>query len=117
MKVLVMLVVFLPAIALSESVNISVGSEKVDARAALIKMGSLDISSDLEVVGPKDDFCWDIPNFKAVIELFAKDGKVVKLYYWTEKDFNESKLHREQTRLPVKGISFDTVRKLVTTKS
>jgi len=73
--------------------------------------GGKDITPGLAVVGPKGEhplhgFYWQLKDYKAVIEVSGAE-RVERLTYWTEKDFGESKDHREKSARNITAFKID----------
>jgi hypothetical protein len=117
-RALIAFVLLCPALAFCETAKIEVGAPMATTVATLEKIGAVDITDGMEVVGPKGGrpvkgTYWEIRGYDAVLELTGKKDKVVAICFWTKTDFGENKSHREDSRCDVSGASFDTVKKTV----
>lgn len=118
MRAFIATILLLPATALCETATIEVGAPIAATVATLGKMGAVDITGGIAIVGPKGEWplkgiYWGVPGFDAVFELSGKKEKVVALCFWTMKDFSQSKSHREETRCRIKSAALDTDKKTV----
>lgn len=103
----------IPAVAGAEEVRIAVGMPHEDATKLIRKHSGKDITAGLALATEKPGIFWEFQDFDAVIELDSRDGKVVRMTYWTKKDFAGNKSHRAETEQPIKGVSLDTEKKKV----
>jgi hypothetical protein len=118
MRAIIAFILFLPALAFCETAKIEVGAPLADTTLKLEKIGAIDITGGMEVVGPKGEWplkgiYWEVRGYDTVLELSGKEGKVVAIYFWKKKDFEESKGHRDDARCDVRSASFDTDKKIV----
>ena len=113
MRALFVVFLILPLAAVADEVRIAVGMSRIESVALIQKHSGTDITSGLEVVGPKGEYplagCfWEFKDYDAIIELSVRDGTVVHIAYWTKKDFGESKFHRAKTEQSITALKLDT---------
>ncbi|MBK8479211.1 MAG: hypothetical protein IPL39_23905 [Opitutaceae bacterium] len=118
MRAIVAFLSLLPALALCETAKIEVGAPLAGAVASLERIGAVDITGGMEIVGPKGEWplkgiYWEVPDYDAVLELTGKKEKVGTICFWTKKDFGESKSRREDARCSIKSATFDSEKKTV----
>lgn len=104
---------FLPLVGLADEVRIAVGQSRDEAIASIQKHSGIDITSGVEVVGPKGEHAsmgiyWEFRDYDAIVTLMTKDSKVAGMTFWTERDFGESKLHRAKTEQSITVLKLDT---------
>jgi hypothetical protein len=113
MRTLLFVFLSLHLTAFADEVRIAVGMDR-DKAVDLIKLHSgKDITSGLAIIGPKGEWplkgiYWAFRDYDAIIALDAKEGKVVGLSFWTNKDFDESKSHRAKTEQRITALKIDT---------
>ena len=113
MRTLFLAFLLLPLATFADEVRLAVGMSRDDT-VALIKMHSgTDITSGLEVVGPKGEYpltgiYWEFQDYDTIITLTTKEGKVMAMTFWTKKDFGESKSHRAKTEQSITALKIDT---------
>ena len=118
MRAIVAFLFILPTLALCETAKIEVGDPLAGTVAALEKIGAVDITGGMAIMGPKGEWplkgiYWEVPGYDAVLELSGKKEKVGTICFWTKKDFCESKSRREDARCRIKSATFDTEKKTV----
>ena len=118
MRALILLFFLLPALARSEEVRISTGMKQDEVVALIQSNGGVDITSNLEIIGPKGrpapkGMVWWFKDYDAIASLSETDGKLVRMSYWTKKDFGESKMHRAKTERKIDVLKLDSETKKV----
>ncbi|MGC3961163.1 MAG: hypothetical protein QM813_25520 [Verrucomicrobiota bacterium] len=113
MRTLFLALLLLPSATFADDVRIAVGMSRDDTVVIIKKHGGADITSGLEVVGPKGEhpltsIYWEFQDYDAIITLTTKDGKVTAMTFWTKKDFGESKSHPAKTEQPITALKLDT---------
>ena len=113
MRTLFLAVLFLPLVALSDEVRITVGMSRDEAVALIQRHSGKDITSGLEVMGPKGEWpltgiFWEFKDYDAIIAISNRDGKITRMTYWTKKDFSQSKGHRDETEQRITTLKIDT---------
>ncbi len=113
MRTLLIAFFLLPLAGFADEVRIAVGQSRDEAVAAMKQHGGIDITSDLEVVGPKGEhpltgIYWGFRDYDAIIVLTTKDAKVAGMTFWTRRDFGESKLHRAERARSITVLKLDT---------
>jgi len=83
--------------------------------------GGRDITSQLQLLGlngesPSSGLYWSVEQYNSVIEIGARDGKVVAIDFWTGADFSENKDHRSKSRRSLKSLTFEKQSKTVKTQ-
>jgi len=121
MGTLLLAYLLLPLTTLADEVRIAVGMNRDTAVALVQEHGGTDITSRLEVMGPKGEWLltgiyWAFQGYDAIITLTAKNGKVTSMTFWAKKDFDESKLHRAKTEQSITALKIDTKTKTVSIK-
>ena len=113
MRAIIAAAVLFPALAFSETTTIEVGATWADTAKKLERVGAVDITGGIEVVGPKVEWplkgiYWETREYDAVLELMTKKDGVVAICFWTKADFSGSKSGREDHRRQVRSVSFDS---------
>ena len=116
------IICLLPSIAFCQQVSISLGDEKATALARSQSVGATDITSGIELIGlpnlePPKGLYWELEAYKTIIELSAVNGKITAICYWPSKDFEENKIHREESRIYAKSIVFKVKDKTISVKA
>jgi hypothetical protein len=118
MRAFLLLLMFLPVIGFTEQVRLEVGASSAATDEVLRKIAATDITPNMEVVGSKGEWpvyglYWSVWDFKVILEIASGEKKVgvISICYWTDDDFNVSKMHREDSRRYVRSITFDTEKK------
>lgn len=94
-------------------VRIAVGQSHAEALATIEQHGGTDITPGLAIVGPNGEwplhgFYWEFRDYDAVIELDARDGRIVALSFWTKDDFSEhGKSHRYAVERSITVLKLD----------
>jgi hypothetical protein len=118
MRAIIAAVVIFPAIAFSETTKIEVGATWADTAKKLERIGAVDITSGMEVVGPKGEWplkgiYWVARDYDAVLEFSTKKAGIAAICFWTKADFSGSKSGREDHRRQVRSVTFDSETKLI----
>lgn len=118
MRAIAAVAVLLPTIVLSETTKIEVGGTWADTAKKLERLGAVDITGGMEVVGPKGEWplkgiYWETRDYDAVLELSTKKDGVIAICFWTKSDFSGSKSGREVHRCQVRSVTFDSETKSV----
>lgn len=92
--------------------TISLGMRHKAALEIIRECGGQDITSNMAVVGPNGEWplsglFWNLEEYNSVLEIAAEDGHVVLIRYWTVADFSESKIHRLESKLSLKSLTFE----------
>lgn len=104
---------FLPIVAFAEEVRVAVGQSTDQVLATIKKHGAIDITPGMDVIGPKGEhplhgIYWEFRYYDAIVELTTKQGKVVRMSFWTKKDFGESKSHRAESERNITALKLNT---------
>lgn len=94
-------------------VRIAVGMSRDDAVTLIKTHGGTDITSGLQVVGPKGEWpltgvYWHFRDYDAIITLSVTDGMVTGMTFWNKKDFGVSKSRRAKTEQGISVLIIDT---------
>jgi hypothetical protein len=113
MKLLWVFYAFLiPSMTSAEEVHIAVGMAQDEAVKLIRKHGGKDITAGLAVKAESGIF-WELKDYDAVLALGSHDGKIVRLTYWTKKNFAGNKGHRTDAEQPITSLRLDTEKKKV----
>jgi hypothetical protein len=114
---LMLLLLLLPVSVCAAEVRLAVGMDKEQVIALIKQNSGKDITGGLAVVGPKGEwplsgFVWSLEDYHVIIQISGK-AKIQALSYWRDKDFSQSKSHREKTEQRLSAITLNTEKKTV----
>ena len=101
---------------------LSLGMSHESALKSIRECGGRDITSQLAIVGPNGEWplsglVWGLEQYNTVLEIFAENGNVVGIDYWTIADFSKNKNHRAESRRRLKSLTFDKQTRTVKTET
>jgi hypothetical protein len=113
MRTVILALLLLPLVAFAEEVRVAVGQSRDEVVGTIKKHGATDITPGMAIVGPKGEhpltgIYWEFRDYDVIIELTAKNGKVVRMLFWTKKNFGKSRSHRAKTEQSISTLKLDT---------
>ncbi len=114
--------VVLGGLACAEEVRLEVGMKRDEAVALIQRHGGRDLTPHLALGTtkgrrpPPEGVCWEFADHDAVVMLFAQDGKLTGMTWWTKKDFHESKSRRAAAAQEITALVLDTRSRRVTVR-
>lgn len=118
MRMILPIIVLLTAASCSAQETLTEGMPHVQFLEAMKRLNSTDITGGMEVVGAKGEWplkgiYWELKAYGIVISVAFKDDKLTALTYWTEADFNRSKVSRAEHEKKIKKLDFNPVTKKI----